>query len=138
MEDAELIARLKDLKRTQRASLFLLGAMVALLLLAFGLIILLILPIREAERIRIEANPMNQNSNSVTVADPLAAIEARGKRQGFYSKAQFSDLMGFSVRTLERRIRADLLEPPARVTDSGDVRISLETTIRRDAPLSDQ
>ncbi len=77
---------------------------------------------------------MEQTANPEIVnnlSNPSEAIEARGERQGYYTKAQFAQLMGFSVRTLERRIADNLLHPPVVITESGEVRIDLDATLTR-------
>lgn len=84
---------------------------------------------REAKT--IEANPVNSNLNSVRVNDPCDMIEERAARQGYFTKAQFAELMGFSVRTLERRIAEGRIDPPPTITESGHVRLSLDSRIEQ-------
>ena len=73
-----------------------------------------------------EANPVN--SNSLIISNGLAA-EEKAKRFGFYTRAQFAEVIGVSVRTLDRRIAAKEVIPPPTKTQSGEVRIPLNAVV---------
>ena len=79
--------------------------------------------------LKVEANPVNSNINNVSVPDSLTIERERAARIGYYTKAQFAQLMGFSVRTLERRIACGCMSPPPTITESGEVRIDLDATL---------
>lgn len=130
---ADQMDQLADLRKELKQIRIALLLAVIITLLAFAVLALggFLLFLRLEVRPQVPASIQQTANPAITnnLSDPTEAIESRGERQGYYTKAQFAQLLGFSIRTLERRIAANLLSPPATVLDNGEVRIDLQTRI---------
>lgn len=130
MTDEALVDLIRRIERSMRCQCVALVALVALVILAQALVLVLVFTRCDGGKApSIENNPVN--SNDIEIHGESAAIQDRARMRGWFTKAEFAELLGVSVRTLERRIEDGQIEPAPIKDESGRVLINLDATLTR-------
>lgn len=130
MADDALVDLIRRIERSMRCQCVALVALVSLVVVAQALVLVLVFSkCAESRGPVIQANPVN--SNDIEITGESAAIQERARLRGYFTKAEFAELLGVSVRTLERRIEDGEVSPGPRKDESGRVLIDLDATMTR-------
>jgi hypothetical protein len=76
----------------------------------------------------------NQEMSPVISVDDFSGIEKRAGVRGHFTREEFAEIVGVSVRTLDRKIRAGLVDPAPVRNEAGRVAIALDAELVEGVP----